>query len=62
MWCGLHLLRVCSDPSLAEMAADLLRMGRSNMRQALDWLKQGQQQSGGSGSTDLAALQHLCRV
>jgi hypothetical protein len=31
----------CSNPSLAEMAAELLRAGRSTMRQAIDWLKQG---------------------
>lgn len=30
-----------SNPSLAEMAAELLRAGRSSMRQALEWLKQG---------------------
>lgn len=35
-------LEPCSDPSLAEMAAELLRTGRNTMRQALDWLKQGE--------------------
>lgn len=30
-----------SNPSLAEMAAELLMAGRSSMRQALEWLKQG---------------------